>query len=249
MFAYVQWATRADQKRGVVLRERAILHLRFCSAALLRAEKTPDWVLRRRAAAAAKQLRKLGASQAVFPDPFPYTELFDQYGVHPVRTLPLYRTLAADLVQSAMEKKDLSSGRAVIAVCTDRLSAEVQRAVKELCIRNRYVLLSAEGEGELLCRHLRREYGVSLVLTEDLDQLSHADIKVLFAQRTGLSGDGVVLNLYEEHAVECWPLTLSADLEEQVPPGCSRPQLFAALCQAGALRNGQVEIGGNHSCA
>lgn len=249
MFGYVEWTTETNRRRGIVLRERAILHLRFCSAVLLRKEKTPEWILRRRVAAAAKQMQKLGISQAVFPDEFPYMEIFGRHGIQAVQTLPLYRSLAADLVRAAMEEGGLSSGKAVIAVCTDRLSMEVQKTVTELCIRNRYVLLSSTGDGEPLCRHLRREYGVSLVLTEDPEQLGRADVKVLFIQKEDLNRDGIVLNLYEEHAEDHRPLILNAELEEQVPAGCSRPQLFAALCQAGALRIGQVEIGGKHSDA
>ena len=234
---------RKRQKR-LVLEEKRILHMRFACARITKESRTPDLVLRRRVSAAAKRLRKLGVSQVVLPEEFPYGELLAKYGIRPASTLALRREIAADAVRNAMEEHGLSSGSAKLAVTANLLTGELVRLVTELSLRNRYVLLDLPYGGEELCRQLRREYGVSLLLGPEKEQLEGADVLVQFDARPDLSGKNpVVLPLYEgaETAMPC--LTLPPVLEEQIPEGCDRAQLFAVLRDAGALRPGQIGVG------
>lgn len=68
----------------------------------------------------------------------------------------------------------------------DQLSGELVRTVTELALGNRYVLLDVPYGGDTLANQLRREYGVSLLLSPTRQQMEEADVLVLFAARTDL---------------------------------------------------------------
>ena len=116
-----------------------------------------------------------------------------------------------------------------LAAAGDRLTGEMARAVTELALGNRYVLLDVPYGAEALANQLRREYGVSLLTVPSRAQLEEADVLILFAPRTDLRRKNpVVLPLYDETAA-LPPLLLPPALEDQMPAGCSRPQLLAAM--------------------
>lgn len=237
MIGFVAWTEEKAPRRAG---ESSVLRMRFLEVRLLRRKNTPAAVLRRRAAAAAKKLQKLGVTRAVFPEEFSYEAVFAKYGVFPVDVMPLYRSLAGEWVRAEIAARGLA-GEATAAVCADRLTGELVRAVTELCLRHRYVLLDVNDGGEELARQLRREYGVSLILRPSAGQLAEAQAALLFAPRPGLRC-AVTLALYDgAEPPKNVTMTLPA-LEEQAPPGCRRDQLFAALCAAGALRPPQIEI-------
>ena len=97
--------------------------------------------------------------------------------------------------------------------------------------------------GDTLANQLRREYGVSLLLSPTRQQMEEADVLVLFAARTDLRRrDPAVLRLYDE-AAPLPPLLLPPVLEGQMPPGLCRPQLLAVLVESGVLRPGQITVG------
>ena len=230
------------RERAVTVSERAVLHMRFLCGEVLRGPRTPEAVARRRVRRAAKQLRKLGVTQAVLPEKFPYREELAKLGVRPVSTLPLRRALAADWVRWALEEKGQSPAGARVAVCAAQLTGEVVRTVTELCLRHRYVLLDLPYGGEELCRQLRREYGVSLLLGPAREQLEGADALVLFDARTDLKNPAA-LALYDE-SQPLPPVSLPPAMEEALPPGADRGQMLAALREAGVLRPGQIAVGG-----
>ena len=94
-----------------------------------------------------------------------------------------------------------------------------------------------------LCRQLRREYGVTLLLSPAKEQLEGADVLLLFDRREDLKPGGVVLPLYEGAQTPLPPLLLPPAMEERLPAGADRGQLLAALREAGALRPGQITVG------
>jgi len=105
------------------------------------------------------------------------------------------------------------------------------------------VLLDLPYGGEELCRQLRREYGVSLLLGPDRDQLEGAEALVLFDRRADLSlTNPVALRLYDEGQA-LPPLALPPELERELPRGADRGQLLAVLREAGALRREQIVLG------
>jgi len=241
MFGIVETAARPDRtRRGV--EQIDVGGMRFARVLVPLGSRTPEWLTRRRLTAAAKQLRRWGVTRVVYPENFSYAKLFERWGIRPAEALSMYRELAPELVSRAMEEKGLSSASAVIAVAGDRLSAELTKAVTALCLRNRYVQLDVPSGGDELGRSLRRSLGVPLVVTATRERLEQADVLVLFSECPTLSRkNGVVLPLYdEEHLPPLPTLKLPDGIAEQMPSGCSRIQMLAALWETGALRADMV---------
>lgn len=235
------------KQKSVAVEERIVLHMRFLCAEIMRGPKTPDAVLRRRVLTAGKRLRKQGVTRIVLPEDFPFSEQLEKSGLRPVSTQALRRRLAADWVRLDLTKQGLSVAGAKVAVCGAQLTGELVRTVTELTLRHRYVLLDLPYGGEELCRQLRREYGVSLLLGPAKDQLEGAEALVLFDPRTDLAcRNPVVLPLYDESA-PLPPLSLPPALEEKLPEGAGRGQLLAVLQEAGVLKNGQISLAAERS--
>ena len=241
MLGYVTWSAKRSGRRSVWTEEQEILNLHFCAVSLLRRHRTPEAILRRRCAAAAEKLQNSGVTRAVFPQQFPWTAEFARRGVLPVEVLPLYRALTAELVRCALRSRGLSSRSAVIAVCADRMTPELQRCVTEVSIQNRYVLLDAPDRDGAFARRMCREYGVALVAERDPGRLSQADVRLLYAPRPQLEGPGAI-PLYEGGALPPQELRLIGEPEARVPAHCCRSQLYAALFHCGILRPGQLAL-------
>lgn len=226
--------------RTVTLVERNILHTRFLCAEIARGPRTVEPALRHRVAAAARRLRRAGVTRVVLPEGFVWGAQLERQDLRSVSTLALRRRMAADWVRQALAGAGVSPAGARIAVSAAQMSGELVRTVTELSLRHRYVLLDVPYGGEELCRRLRREYGISLLLGPDHAQLEAADALVLFDPRTDLRrNSGVTLPLYDENA-PMGALSLPPALEERLPEGADRGQLLAALLEAGALPPGQV---------
>lgn len=242
MVGYLTWAEPQKGQRSVRLEERHILRMRFLQAEIT---KSPHGaVLRRRCMAAGKRLRKRGVTQVVLPEEFPFREQLEKCGLRPVSTLALRRGVAADWVRAELTAKGQPVAGARVAVAAASLTGEAVRTVTELCLRHRYVLLDLPYGGEELCRQLRREYGVSLLLGPSKDQLEGAEALVLFDPRTDLSmKNPVALRLYDE-TQPLPPLTLPPEAEEAIPQGVNRGQLLAVLREAGAVKREQIALGG-----
>ena len=241
MVGFMTWAEPQKGQRRIRLEERLVLRMRFLQAEITASPHGA--VLRRRVLAAGKKLRKRGVSQVVLPEAFPYGEELAKCGLRPVSTLALRRGIAADWVRAELAAKDRPVAGARVAVTAASLTGEVVRTVTELCLRHRYVLMDLPYGGEELCRQLRREYGVSLLLGPSKDQLEGAEALVLFDSRADLSlGNPVALRLYDEK--QALPsLALPPTLEEALPEGADRGQLLAVLREAGILKREQIVVG------
>ena len=245
MIALLEWAPpeRGRRRKAVTVKEDNVLHLRLYRASLQRGPRTPEAVLRRRVLAAGKRLRKLGVNRAVLPAEFPFGRELEKYAIRPVSTLPLRRALAAQTVSWRLERLGVDGG-ARVAVAGEQLTGELVRTVTELALRYRYVLLDLPYGAEELGRQLRREYGVSLLLSPSAEQLEGAEALVLFGERRDLKRKNpVVLALYEGGGENLPPLVLPPAMEERLIGGCDRPQLLCALREAGAIRPGQISLG------
>ena len=241
MVGLILWTAPEKGRRRVEVREQVFLHMRFLSAEIGRSPHGA--VMRRRVLAAGKKLRKHGVVQVVLPEDFSYDEQLVKCGLRPVPTLALRRAMAADWVQAGLADQGLSAAGARVAVSASSLTGEVVRTVTELALRHRYVLLDLAYGGEELCRQLRREYGVSLLLGPTRDQLEEAEALILFDARNDLScRNPVALRLYDE-ASPLPPLALPPVLEERLPEDICRGQMMAALRESGALQAGQISIG------
>lgn len=241
MVGLILWTAPQKGRKRIEVREQAFLHMRFLSAEIVPGAHAA--VTRRRVLAAGRKLRKHGVTQTVLPEEFPYGEQLAKCGLRPVSTLALRRALAADWVQAALAEQGLPVAGARVAVAASGLTGEVVRTVTELALRHRYVLLDLAYGGEELCRQLRREYGVSLVLGPSREQLEEAEAILLFDARNDLScRNPAALRLYDERA-PLPPLALPPVLEERLPEGVNRGQMLAALREAGAIQAGQISIG------
>lgn len=242
MFGLWIWAPPERGKRAVETAERMVLRTHLYSVQVARGPRTPEAVVRRRAAAAARKLERAGVRRVVLPEIFAYGKVLEKRGIGAVDTLALRRELAAELVRRGLEERSLSSGR--VAVSADAMSAELVRTVTELSLRSRYVLLDVPYGGAELAGRLRREYGVALQLAPEPAQLEGAEALVLFAPRTDLRrANPVVVEAYRGAQAPLPPLLLPPALEEQLPADCCRIQLLAALRESGALRPGQISLG------
>ena len=239
MIGMLLWKPPGKREKAVQVRERSILHTRFFCAEITRGPKTPEVALRRRVASAVKRLRRQNITQVVLPEDFPYLDQLTKGGLRPVSTLPLRRAIAADWVRWSLLERGIPTAGARVAVCAASLTGEVVRTVTELVLRHRYVLLHLPYGGEDLCRQLRREYGVSLLLGPSQEQLEGAEAAVLFDPRTDCRGSGRIL-LYDEKE-PLPPLGLPPALEEKLPDGVNRGQLLSVLREAGSIR--QISVG------
>ena len=240
MVGLLTWKTPQKGRKRLELEESSVLRMRFLEASM--AVSTHPSVMRRRILWAGKRLRKAGVVQVVPPADFAHGELLEKSGLRPVSTLALRRSISADWVRSGLEGKKLSVSGSRVAVAAGVLTGEVVRTVTELCLRHRYVLLDLPYGGEELCRQLRREYGVSLLLGPSKDQWEGAEALVLFDRRLDLSmRNPVLLRLYDDTA-PLPRLTLPPESEAELPEGLDRGRLLAALREAGAIRREQISV-------
>lgn len=241
MVGMMIWKEPQRGRKRLEVREQVFLHMRFLGAEICKSARPA--VLRRRVLAAGKRLRKQGVVRVVLPENFTCYEQLEKCGLRPVSTLSLRRAVAADWVQAVLGERGCSPSGARVAVSAANLTGELVRTVTELMLRHRYVLLDLPYGGEELCRQLRREYGVSLLLNPSQEQLEEAEALVLFDPRQDLSGgNGAVLRLYDESA-PLPTLSLPPVLEGKLPEGLNRGQLIAVLREAGALKREQIAVG------
>ena len=223
MIGMIVWIPAEQRKLGVT--ERRVMHMSFLCVQIPRGPRTPEWMLRRRIRWAAAKLHRLGIKQVVLPEDFPWLDLLEKKGLRTVETTGLRRRLAVEWTRAALEARGMPGTQ--VAVSAQKMTPEVVRTVTELALRHRYVLADLPRGGEELCRRLRREYGVSVQLGPDREQLERAEALVLFDPREDL---------------QLPELELPPALEDQLPAGVSRGTLLAALEEGGVLRYGQITV-------
>ena len=231
MYGYIEWT---DTLRPPMVTDREILGLRFRCLQIPR-RGIRGFLRKRTMIRAAKLLRREGVARAVFPAEFSWGEVFEAQNIRPVDTVPLYRSVAVELVQRRLSAR--GRGAAAVAVCAPRLTDEVRQIVTELCIRNRYVMLAVPESCNEFCRRLRREYGVPLVQTTEISKAAAA---VRFSPDA--EGCDETIDLYPGAVPPRETLCLSDEAEACVPAACERYQLLAALYCAGVVHRGEIRI-------
>ena len=235
MVGMMRWDPAGHMLRPVVLREVSVLHVRFLRAGILRGDRTPEAAVRRRVKAAGKKLLRQGTGRVVLPAGLPADALPE--GLCPAGTLPLRRAIAADWCGQLLRLRGKNPAGARVLATANALSGEVVRTVTELALRHRYLLLEVPCGGEELCRRLRREYGVSVLLHPAPGEAVDAQIAFAPAECRGES----FLPLYDE-TLPMPHLILPPELESRLPEGADRGQLLSVLWEMGALRPGQVSV-------
>ena len=245
MMGLIVWQQPGAGKRlrTVTAQETAILRVPFLQVEVVRGPRTRPGTLERRMIRAAQKLRQAGVRYTVLPADYPPSQWPQRHGVGVVSTLSLRRSLAVELVRRITAERGLPPGSVRIAVTAGQMTGELVKTVTELTLGYRYVMLDVPYGGEELCRRLRREYGVSLLLQPSREQLEEAQVLVSFDRRTDLSGNNeAVVALYEGAESAFPPLTMPPSVETQLPAGADRLQLLAALRGAGALAPGQISL-------
>lgn len=245
MLGLIVWQQPGHEKRlrTVTAEETAILRVPFLRLEVLRGPRTRPAALERRMVRAARKLRQAGVRYTVLPADYPVGQWPRRHGVEVVSTLSLRRSMASDLVRRITAERGLAPGSVRVAVTAGQMTGELVKTVTELALGYRYVMLDVPYGGEELCRRLRREYGVSLLLQPDREQLEAAQILVAFDRRTDLSEKNeAVVALYEGADTPFPPLTVPPTVEGQLPDGANRLQLLAALRGAGVLAPGQISL-------
>lgn len=245
MMGLIVWQQPGAGKRlrTVTAQETAILRVPFLQAEVVRGPRTRTGTLERRLIRAAQKLRQAGVRYTVLPADYPPSQWPQRHGVGVVSTLSLRRSLAVELVRRITAERGLPPGSVRIAVTAGQMTGELVKTVTELTLGYRYVMLDVPYGGEELCRRLRREYGVSLLLQPSREQLEEAQVLVSFDRRTDLTGNNeAVVALYEGAESAFPPLTVPPSVETQLPAGANRLQLLAALRGAGALAPGQISL-------
>ena len=245
MMGLIVWQQPGAGKRlrTVTAQETAILRVPFLQVEVVRGPRTRPGTLERRMIRAAQKLRQAGVRSTVLPAAYPPSQWPQRQGVGVVSTLSLRRSLAVELVRRITAERGLPPGSVRIAVTAGQMTGELVKTVTELTLGYRYVMLDVPYGGEELCRRLRREYGVSLLLQPSREQLEEAQVLVPFDRRTDLTGNNeAVVALYEGAESAFPPLTVPPSVETQLPAGADRLQLLAALRGAGALAPGQISL-------
>ncbi len=245
MMGLIVWQQPGAGKRlrTVTAQETAILRVPFLQVEVVRCPRTRPGTLERRMIRAAQKLRQAGVRYTVLPADYPPSQWPQRHGVGVVSTLSLRRSLAVELVRRITAERGLPPGSVRIAVTAGQMTGELVKTVTELTLGYRYVMLDVPYGGEELCRRLRREYGVSLLLQPSREQLEEAQVLVSFDRRTDLTGNNeAVVALYEGAESAFPPLTVPPSVETQLPAGADRLQLLAALRGAGALAPGQISL-------
>ena len=236
MVGLLRWNQEGRFLRPIPLREVNILHVRFLCADMSRGERMSAAAERRKLRSAGKKLLRQGIERVVLPSDVPADALPE--GLRPAGTLSLRRAIAADWCGALLRLRGENPAAARVLVTANALSGEVVRTVTELALRHRYLLMEVPYGGEELCRRLRREYGVSIVLNPETER-EPASVHMAF-DPTEAQGGGF-LPLYDE-SLPLPRLLLPPEVEARLPEGLDRGQLLSVLWRTGALRPGQVSV-------
>ena len=237
MVGLLRWNQEGRFLRPIPLREVNILHVRFLCADMSRGERMSAAAERRKLRSAGKKLLRQGIERVVLPSDVPADALPE--GLRPAGTLSLRRAIAADWCGALLRLRGENPAAARVLVTANALSGEVVRTVTELALRHRYLLLTVPFGGEELCRRLRREYGVSVLLNPTAEQMAEAAVQIAFDPVEAAGGS--FLPLYDEQ-LPLPALLLPPSIEACLPKGVNRGQLLSVLWEHGALRPGQVTV-------
>ena len=187
MVGMMLWEPSGHWTRPVTLKEVSVLHIRFLCARMAQDRRRNPLTERRRLRTAGKKLLRQRVEQVVLPAGASAEALPE--GLRPVETLSLRRAIAADWCGELLRFRGENPAGARVLITADALSGEVVRTVTELALRHRYLILKVPFGGEELCRRLRREYGVSIVLNPETER-EPASVHMAFDPAEA-QGDGV----------------------------------------------------------
>lgn len=146
-----------------------------------------------------------------------------------VDPLPLYRTMADQLVLEVLKRRGVERHRAAVVLAGERVDGDLARAACLLCPRIHTLLLEVERGGERLARELYREFGAAVSVG------GQADVRVRF------SGSKQPGELVLCHRPDLLGMRMEAPglcLPEQLEP----MPLMTALWQSGRLERNEIRV-------
>ena len=236
MVGMMLWEPSGHWTRPVTLKEVSVLHIRFLCARMAQDRRRNPLTERRRLRTAGKKAAAAegGAGGAACRG----LSGGSAGGAAPGRDPAAPTGHRRGLVRRLLRFRGENPAGARVLITADALSGEVVRTVTELALRHRYLILKVPFGGEELCRRLRREYGVSIVLNPETER-EPASVHMAF-DPTEAQGSGF-LPLYDE-SLPLPRLLLPPEVEARLPEGLDRGQLLSVLWRTGALRPGQVSV-------
>lgn len=201
--------------------EKALAGVRFCVLTL------PQGKMRRRIAIerGIRGFERRRVRRCIFPENFSQLDCFTQRQINAVDVEPLLRKKAGHWVLAERQARGLDGS---IAVMAERLTEDVENAVRLLLEKAGSVsMLSIRGTEELQ-RELRRDCGAVLRLLPML-QLSAAETLLDFSC-SSLEGQALTLRIGENKTAE---FLLPRELREEFPTMTNTAQLAAALWELG----------------
>ncbi|MDL2273274.1 hypothetical protein LJC34_01805 [Oscillospiraceae bacterium OttesenSCG-928-G22] len=136
--------------------------------------KERDGALRRRVARLAKRLRERRVVRVVTEAGFPFTDVLEQHGLRPPDRRKLFRAAAPELLRGYVAERRVAS----VAILCRRPTEEVFRAAAAIGEGAKSILLLADYEAETVAGLLRREFGLSVLLSKT--HLAACDAALLY---------------------------------------------------------------------
>ena len=237
MIGMLIWDRAGHGLRPVRMKEISVLHVRFLCGEVTALERTAAVARSHRLRTAGRRLLRQGVERVVLPEGSAADVL--PKGLGRLINLAWGGAFGGFWAGLWLRLRQQPPGGARVLVTANALSGEVVRTVTELALRHRYLLLTVPFGGEELCRRLRREYGVSVLLNPTAEQMAEAAVQIAFDPVEAASGG--FLPLYDEQ-LPLPALLLPPSIEACLPKGVNRGQLLSVLWEHGALRPGQVTV-------
>lgn len=226
MLGLVNWG---EGRKVTAARERLLgmWVLRVCVPAGGRGE-------RRRVKQAARLLSRQGVRRLLPLKEFGYWDILRAEHLRPVDPLPLYRTMADQLVLELLSRRKVPPGSAQVALCGEDADGDLTRAAWLLCPRVRTLTVQVDRGGERLAQELYRQFGAAVTVG------GRADAAVRFG---GVPQEGELVLCGTPDLLGLEPEVPGLTVPPELEPAC----VLTALWQSGCLGREELRVRSNKS--
>ena len=178
---------------------------------------------------AVRLLARQGVRRVLVPKTFDGWQELIRGGLRGVDPVPLCRAMADRLVLTELDRREVETRRACVALRGEYVDADLERTARLLCPRVRTLIIQVEWGGERLARELYRTFGAAT----QPERKPNAVVRFSGERKPGelvLCGQPELLGL----EMEPESLTLPEDLEEM--------PLLTALWQSGRLSLEELRV-------
>ncbi len=222
MTALIVLEEKGKERMGICV----LSGVRFLKVVLPRAGMLSGYFARH----AARKLQKAGITRAVFAQDFPYSAVFEKYGVQPCEVRRLRLAAARQIVCAALRQKGIAPENAHVAIAAERLNSEVQSLVEGISAVVRHLSLDAP-EADVFAEQMRFRCGVALQLVKA--QCAAAQMVLSLKEKH----EAGVLALLDEGLSVAYALPPEL-AEEKV----EKEQFLAAILDGGGIKAEEIEV-------